>query len=72
MARLESIENVGVFVKDLKKAKQFYTRKVGLVVRDEMPKFGYVALGATKGGADADLNVWQPVPSWGSPNWLGP
>lgn len=66
MAKLESIENVGVFVKDLKKAKQFYTRKVGLVVRDEMPKFGYIALGATKGGDDADLNVWQPVPSWGS------
>ena len=66
MAKLESIENVGVFVKDLKKAKQFYTKKVGLAVREEDRKFGYLALGATKGGGDADLNVWQPVPSWGS------
>ena len=66
MAKLESIENVGVFVKDLKKAKPFYTKKVGLAVREEDRKFGYLALGATKGGGDADLNVWQPVPSWGS------
>ena len=66
MAKLESIENVGVFVRDLKQAKQFYTRKLGLVVREEDRKFGYLALGATKGGVDADLNVWQPVPSWGT------
>src|SRR6267378_456097 len=31
--KLDSIENVGVFVKDLKSARQFYTRKVGLVLR---------------------------------------
>ncbi len=66
MAKLESFENVGVFVKDLKKAKPFYTRKVGLALREEDRKFGYLALGATKGGADADLNVWQPALSWGS------
>jgi len=63
--KLDSIENVGVFVKDLKSAKQFYTRKVGLALRDEMKKFGYVALGATKGGQDADLDLWQPEASWG-------
>ena len=63
--KLDSIENVGVFVKDLKSARQFYTRKVGLVLRDEMRKFGYVALGATKGGQDADVNLWQPEASWG-------
>src|SRR2546422_8475926 len=33
LVKLDSIENVGVFVKDLKSAKQFYTRKVGLVLR---------------------------------------
>ena len=55
-----------MFVKDLKAAKAFYTKKAGLVLRDEMRKFGYVALGATKGGADADLDLWQPVPSWGA------
>jgi len=66
VAKLESVENVGVFVRNLKNAKQFYTRKLGLVQRDEMKNFGYLALGATKGGQDADLNLWQPEPSWGA------
>ena len=66
MAKLESVENVGVTVRNLKNAKQFYTQKVGLALRDEMKKFGYLALGATKGGQDADLNLWQPDPSWGA------
>ena len=66
VAKLDSLENVGVFVKNLKNAKQFYTRKVGLALRDEMKKFGYVALGATKGGADAELNLWAPELSWGA------
>src|SRR2546430_14505172 len=26
---------------------------------------GYLALGATKGGEDAALTPWQPVPEWG-------
>jgi len=66
VAKLESVENVGVTVRNLKNAKQFYTQKVGLALRDEMKKFGYLALGATKGGQDADLNLWQPDPSWGA------
>src|SRR5207249_1318830 len=28
-------------------------------------KWGYLALGATKGGEDAALTPWQPVPEWG-------
>ncbi len=64
MAKLE-LSDIGVFVKDLKAARAFFTRKVGLKVRGSMPKWGYLALGATKGGDDASLNVWQPTPDWG-------
>ena len=66
MARLESLAHVGIFVRDWAAALDFYTRKVGLKVRDEDPKWDYVALGATKGGADAGLNLWQPIPAWGA------
>src|SRR5437899_12271144 len=31
-----------------------------------MPKWGYMAVGATKGGEDAALTPWQPVPEWGT------
>ncbi len=66
MAKIESLSHVGVFVRDRKKAKDFYTKKLGLAVRSSMPKMGYLALGATKGGADASLNLWQPTPeAWG-------
>lgn len=66
MAKIESLSHVGVFVRDQKKAKDFYTKKLGLAVRASMPKMGYLALGATKGGADASLNLWQPTPeAWG-------
>src|SRR2546429_3293839 len=30
-----------------------------------MPKWGYLALGATKSGRDASLTAWQPTPEWG-------
>ena len=69
VAILDSLSDVGVFVKDSKKAREFYTRTMGLKVRSSMPKMGYLALGATKGGDDASLNVWQPAPSWGSPQY---
>jgi catechol 2,3-dioxygenase-like lactoylglutathione lyase family enzyme len=66
MAKIESLSHVGVFVRDQKKAKDFYTKKLGLAVRSSMPKMGYLALGATKGGKDASLNLWQPTPeTWG-------
>ncbi len=62
MAKIKSLSHVGVFVRDQKKAKDFYTRKLGLAVRSSIPKMGYLALGATKGGEDASLNLWQPTP----------
>ena len=64
MPKLE-LASIGIVVKDLKKARSFYTRKVGLKVRESDPKLGYLALGATKGGEDAALNPWQPTPDWG-------
>ena len=65
MAKLESLAGVGVYTKDLKKSKQFYIRTIGLKLREEHKKSGYVALGATKGGEDASLNLWEPNPKWG-------
>src|SRR5205809_354606 len=64
MAKLQ-LTDVEIFVKDLKATRAFYTRKFGLKVRSAMPKWGYLALGATKGGEDAALTPWQPVPEWG-------
>lgn len=69
LAILDSLSDVGVFVKDMRKARSFYTRTMGLKVRSSMPKMGYLALGATKGGEDASLNLWQPTPDWGSPDY---
>src|SRR3972149_365733 len=65
MPKLDSLGDVGVFTRDYAKAKRFYTRTIGLKVRSEDRKNGYIALGATKGGKDAALNLWQPVESWG-------
>lgn len=65
MAKVERFSEVGIFTRDMKLAKQFYTRKVGLVVRSSIPKMEYSQLGATKGGKDAGLDLWQPVPAWG-------
>ncbi len=57
---------VSVFVGDRKRAKEFYVRKVGLKVRDEIKGLGFLALGATEGGRDAGLVVWQPERgTWG-------
>src|SRR6058998_2921370 len=64
MAKLQ-LTDVEIYVKDLKAARTFYTKKIGLKVRSSMPKWGYLALGATKGGEDAALTPWQPVPEWG-------
>src|SRR2546428_11820641 len=64
MAKLQ-LTDVEIYVKDLKAARAFYTKKIGLKVRSSMPKCGYLALGATKGGDDAALTPWQPAPGWG-------
>src|SRR3972149_5921217 len=68
MARLQ-LTDIGIYVKDLKASRAFYTRKVGLKVRSYLPKWGYLALGATKGGEDAALNPWQPSPEWGQADY---
>jgi catechol 2,3-dioxygenase-like lactoylglutathione lyase family enzyme len=65
MAKLQ-LADIGVYVKDLKAARKFYTKKIGLKERMFLPKWGYLALGATKGGEDASLNPWQPSPIWGA------
>lgn len=66
MVKIDSLSHVGVFVRDYRKAKEFYTKKLGLKVRSSMPKREYLALGATKTGADASLNVWRPTREmWG-------
>jgi len=64
-----SLTDIGIYVKDLKAARAFYTRKIGLKVRSYLPKLGYLALGATKGGEDAALNPWQPSPEWGQADY---
>src|SRR5947208_5320915 len=64
MAKLQ-LTDVEIYVKDLKAARAFYTKKIGLKVRSSMPKWGYLALGATKGGQDASLTPWQPTADWG-------
>ena len=65
MAKLLRLSEVSVYTRNLKLAKEFYTKKVGLKVRDEDRKMGYLSLGATKGGEDAGLDLWQPDPKWG-------
>jgi|GEM_PF-2419811 len=64
MAKL-SLSSVGIFTRDQKAARKFYTQKMGLKVRASEPRWGYLALGATRGGEDAGLELWQPDPSWG-------
>lgn len=66
MAKLVRVGDVSVFTRDGKRARKFYTEKVGLKVRSSDPKLGYFTLGATKGGGDAGLSVWQPGPEWGT------
>lgn len=65
MAKLRRLSEVSVYTRNLKLAKEFYTKKVGLAVRSEMKDFDYLQLGATKGGEDAGIDLWQPDPKWG-------
>ena len=68
MAKLQ-LTDIGIYVKDLKAARKFYEKKIGLKERSYLPKWGYLALGATKGGEDAALNPWQPTPEWGQEDY---
>lgn len=66
MGKIVAVGGAGVIVRDLKKAKDFYTKKLGLKVRMYEPQWGYLALGTTKGGSDASINPIHPVPEvWG-------
>jgi catechol 2,3-dioxygenase-like lactoylglutathione lyase family enzyme len=65
LPKLESLSDIGVIVSDRKKAKAFYTKTLGLKIRNEMKDFGYLALGPTLKGADASLTPFQPDPVWG-------
>lgn len=66
MTGLKRVGDVDIMVKDQRRARTFYTEKLGLRVRYEDARFGYLNLGATKGGADAGLSLWQPSPEWPS------
>jgi catechol 2,3-dioxygenase-like lactoylglutathione lyase family enzyme len=64
MAKVDSISNVGIFVTNQKRARDFYTKKLGLKVVGGMPDWGYLELAVKKGGKDAVLNLWTPK-AWG-------
>ncbi len=66
MPKLGPLSDVGIYTRDWNRAKAFYTKTVGLKVRSEDRKNGYIALGATKGGEDASLNLWEPTEAWGA------
>lgn len=66
MAKLDQLSEIGVFVSDRKKAKAFYTRTLGLRIRQEMKGLGYLAVGTTLRGEDASLTLWQPTQDWGA------
>lgn len=64
MAKITSLEEVGIYTADQEASKAFYTEKVGLTVRSSMPEFGYLALGTSPKGEDASLAIWQPTSDW--------
>jgi len=64
MAKVKSLSNVGIFVSNQKRARDFYTKKLGLKVVGGMLDWGYVELAVKKGGKDALLNLWTPK-AWG-------
>ncbi len=65
MPKFGVLTEVGICTRDWNKSKAFYTKTIGLKVRAENRKNGYVALGATVGGEDAALTVWQPTEALG-------
>lgn len=64
MVKVEQLSNVGIFVSDQKRARDFYTKKLGLKVVGGMPDWGYLELAVKKGAPDAVLNLWTPK-AWG-------
>ncbi len=64
MPKMEALSNVGIFVTNQKRARDFYTKKLGLKVIGGMPEWGYLELAVKRGGKDAVLNLWTPK-AWG-------
>lgn len=64
MAKIDKLSSVGIFVSNHKRARDFYTKKLGLKVVGGMPEWGYIELAVRKGGKDAVLNLWTPK-AWG-------
>lgn len=64
MVKVNELSSVGIFVKNHKKARDFYTKKLGLKVVGGMPEWGYVELAAGKKAPGAVLNLWTPK-AWG-------
>ena len=64
MAKVDAVSNVGIFVSNQKRARDFYTKKLGLKVVGGMPDWGYLEMAVKKGGRDAVLNLWTPK-AWG-------
>jgi len=65
MATFDRMLFVGVFVKDQKQVKEFFTKKIGLKVRAQDPTQGYLELGVGAKGPDASLTPWRPVAEMG-------
>ena len=64
MAKIDKLSSVGIFVSNHKRARDFYTKKLGLKVVGGMAGWGYIELAVRKGGKDAVLNLWTPK-AWG-------
>lgn len=64
MAKVDRLASVGIFVSNQKRARDFYTKKLGLKVVGGMPEWGYLEMAARKGGKDALLNLWT-AKAWG-------
>jgi catechol 2,3-dioxygenase-like lactoylglutathione lyase family enzyme len=65
MAAIDRLLFVGFYVSDQRATREFFTKKIGLQVRAEQPKFGYLELAATARGPDAAIQPWQPSPQMG-------
>ncbi len=66
MMKPKSLVGVSIYSRSQKAAREFYVRKIGLKVRETIPEWGYLALGANKGGEDASVNIWEPTREmWG-------
>ncbi len=64
MTGIKQLALVSIFLKNQKRAKDFYSRKLGLKIREHWPDFKYLSMGSSKDGADAGLAIWEPG-SWG-------